>query len=90
MNVVSTRAQAKGAIPNKTIVEKTNSMPGDTHKDGAQAKVVGSMGPAYHSSLPSPYIYFVEWTDVPGVPVAISGNRIKVLEGTILNGGASS
>ncbi len=76
--VVSTHDQAPGALPNGALVEKLNTEPGDTHRDGARAVVVGSLGP--YDGLPDPYGYFVEWDDIPGVPVAIGGHRIRVVQ----------
>lgn len=61
-------------------MEKTLSEDGDTHGDGARAKVVGSIGPLNDPGLPAPYAYFVEWLDLPGVPVGIGGHRIRVVE----------
>lgn len=75
-----------------TRVEKTNSDPGDTHRDGAMATIVGAAGPApvalraemlangkiEHDSV---FLYWVEWDDLPGLPVAISDYRIKPVNG---------
>lgn len=76
LEVAFTRKQASGAIPNGVMVEKVNSEQGDTHSDGARATVVGSWGPV--DELPGRYFYFVEWEDVPGLPVGIGGDRIRV------------
>ncbi len=78
MNAMFTTDQAEGAIPNGTLVAKVNSEEGDTHGDGARAKVLGSIGPV--AGLPDPYAYFVEWLDLPGVPVGIAGHRIRAVE----------
>lgn len=42
---VYTTNQAMGAIPNGTVVVKTNTATDDGHKDGDRATVVGSIGP---------------------------------------------
>jgi len=59
-----------------TLVEKCNSKAGeDGHGDGALARIL--------SVIPQPlrgaYLYFVEWEDLPGTPVAIEGSRIRPL-----------
>ena len=60
-----------------TRVSKIASVPGDTHQDGARATVVGSIGPVPYQDRLVTYGYFVEWDDLPGVPVAISSWRIE-------------
>lgn len=70
-----TRNEAPGALRNGTLVEKVNSEPGDTHQDGARATIVGSLGRA----APSKYGYFVEWDDIPGVPVFTASERIRLV-----------
>jgi len=78
MNAAYTRNQAPGAIPNGAVVEKVNTKQGDTHPDGARATVVVSFGPV--DELPGRYFYFVEWEDLPGLPVGIGGDRIGIPE----------
>lgn len=73
--------QAAGAIKNGAIIEKINSKPGDSHTDGARAKVMGSMGPIDLPGLGMMYGYWVEWEDAPGFPVMITGNRVKLISG---------
>ena len=73
-----TNKQAPGALANGTSIEKVGSEPGDGHQDGAKGKIVGSIGPVD----PSPeyagrYAYFVEWDDMPGLPVGVSDHRIR-------------
>lgn len=55
-------------------VVKINSVNGDTHQDGAKATVVHVMGKDPQSGE---WGFFVEWDDIPGVPVLIAGSRIK-------------
>lgn len=76
-----TREQAKGAIPNGTRVEKTKDEPGDAHKAGAQAKVLGSLKgpPEMEAIFGTRYTYFVEWDDTPKTACNITGNRIKLI-----------
>jgi hypothetical protein len=74
-----TRDQAEGAIPNGTRVRKINVEPRDAHPEGAEAVVVGSIGPAPWKGKMT-YGYFVEWDDTPGIPVFITGTRIEVKE----------
>ena len=81
-NITYTTNQAEGAIPNGTVVEKIRSDETDTHKDGALAIVVGSIGP-YHmiqGKIPGPlYGYWVLWADMnPTCPVFIAGHRIRI------------
>lgn len=64
-------AEAAGAWPNGTRVRKVGTSPGDAHHDGALAVVRGSMGPALGT-----YGYFVEWDDLPSVPVFVAGTRL--------------
>lgn len=75
--IVFTTQEAPGAIRNARRIEKVNSEPGDAHPDGTKGRVLGSIGPFYDARLPSPYAYFVDWDDMPGVPVAIAGHRIR-------------
>jgi len=66
-----TTDEAPGAIANGTRIAKQKSTSGDAHQDGALAIVLGSKaGPN------GTYLYFVEWDDSPGLPVAIRGDRI--------------
>jgi len=75
-----------------TRVEKTNSEPGDTHRDGAMGTIVGALGPAQPALRAAilaggkvkrdvVFIYWVEWDDLPGMPVAIVDYRIKPVKG---------
>jgi len=86
--------QSEGRWPKGTRVRKVNSKPGDTHQDGAQGTIVGALGPtsvAQRAELlidlakngvdgDVEYIYWVEWDNIPGVPVAITDNRIEPME----------
>jgi len=77
MGLVFEPGQAEGAIPNGTVVEKCNSMPGDGHPDGARATVLSSQGPHAVAGFGPMYGYFVQWDDVPEIPVFIAGIRIR-------------
>ncbi|MFQ5874778.1 MAG: hypothetical protein ACE5JL_13425 [Dehalococcoidia bacterium] len=77
--VLFTTDQAPGAIPNGTRVEKINSEPGDGHPDGTTGRVIGSVA-VEDPRLPARYVYFVEWVDLPAVPVAVGDNRIREVE----------
>ncbi len=86
--------QDKGRWPKGTRVKKGHSKPGDTHQDGALGTIVGAWGPATASQRAETiidlakngingdieYIYWVEWDDMPGIPVAITDNRIEPVE----------
>jgi len=84
----------KGEWPRGTRVRKVRSEPGDTHRDGAPGTVVGAWGPlpaAERAKLKLELaekgitedvvsLYWVEWDDIPGVPVAIADYRLERLE----------
>lgn len=72
--VVSTDSEAAGAWPNGTRVCKLGSDPGDTHKDGAPATVVGSVGPDEDGT----FGYFVRWDDLPDLHVFCTGTRLAL------------
>ncbi len=73
---------ADGAIPNETRIAKVGTEEGDAHKDGATGKILSSHGPipAGKGILSGQYGYFVEWDDMPGLPVFVVGFRIKELK----------
>lgn len=75
--VIYSTNEAAGALPNGTLVAKTNSKPEDTHRDGARATVIGSIGPIYIGGQPL-YGYWVRWESQVLPPVFIVGNRIKL------------
>jgi hypothetical protein len=52
-----------------------NSVPEDTHGDGAAATVVASAGPVTIGGVTA-FVYVVEWDDLPGMPVHIAGDRL--------------
>lgn len=66
-----TTEQALGAIPNGSVVAKTNTKPGDGHQDGDRGKVIGSV------AVDGRYLYFVEWDDAKGLAVGLEGSRIR-------------
>lgn len=84
----------KGRWPKGTRVRKVNTKPGDSHQDGAPATIVGALGPTTAAQRAEllielakkgidgdvEYIYWVEWDDMPGIPVAITDNRIEPIE----------
>jgi len=86
--------QDKGRWPKGTRVRKVGSQPGDSHQDGALGAIVGALGPTTASLRAEliidlakrgingdvEYIYWVEWDDTPGIPVAITDNRIEPVE----------
>jgi len=86
--------QDKGRWPKGTRVKKVYSKPGDTHQDGALGTIVGALGPATASQRVEAiidlakngingdieYIYWVEWDDMLGIPVAITDSRIEPVE----------
>ena len=81
----------EGRWPKGTRVRKINTKPGDSHQDGAEGTIAGASGPASPSQRAEliielakqginediEYIYWVEWDDIPGIPVAITDNRIE-------------
>lgn len=83
--------QDKGRWPRGTRVRKINTKVGDTHQDGALGTIVGALGPTSPSQRAEliielakegvngdmEYFYFVEWDDIPGIPVGIADCRIE-------------
>lgn len=74
----SWRKQAEGAYPNGTKVQKCNSTTGDHHHDGAQATVLGSIGPRTVDGFTG-YAYCLEYDDYPGVPMWIRSDRVELV-----------
>lgn len=68
-------------LPVGTRIVKTNTDGDDTHKDGDPGMVVGILGQmpedCPETALRGIWGYFVEWDDIPGVPVFVAGTRIK-------------
>jgi hypothetical protein len=56
-----------------TRIEKINSVPEDSHRDGAQGSIDRALGPAADET----WGYFVRWDDMPEVPVFIAGRRVR-------------
>lgn len=81
--------EAPGAYPNETRIVKVMSEPGDSHTNGAQGKVVGSLGPVTKDMLEGVpgmpqemiggYLYWVMWDDMPGVGVGVGGYKIAAV-----------
>jgi hypothetical protein len=75
----SATAQADGAIPNGSRVEKCWTLPGDRHDNGAQATVRGSVGP-FRYVTGDCYGYWVEWDgDPPGLVCFVISLKIRSL-----------
>lgn len=74
-NAVFTRQQAEGAIPNGSRIVKSKMEDDDAHKIGDKGTVIGSIS---HPEVLNGMIgYFVEWDDMPGVPVGVVGWKIS-------------
>ena len=83
--------QDEGRWPKGTRIRKVGTKLGDSHQDGALGTIVGALGPTTASQRAEviidlakqgingdiEYIYWVEWDDAPGIPVAITDNRIE-------------
>lgn len=65
-----------GAIPNRTRIRKIIYEEKDGHQIGAKGIVVASMGPILWNGKDC-YGYFVEWDDMPGIPVFVVGYKIE-------------
>ena len=80
----------EGRWPRGTRVKKIMSQPGDSHQDGASGTIVGALGPISASqraelimggmSEDVECIYWVEWDDLPGIPVAIADFRVEPIQ----------
>jgi len=84
----------EGRWPKGTRVKKIRSDPGDSHQDGARGTIVGALGPLSAAQRAAAimklakngidgdveYMYWVEWDDIPGIPVAITDNRIEPIK----------
>ena len=84
----------KGRWDKGRRVRKVGTKAGDAHQDGALGIIVGALGPLTASQRAESiialdkngvdgdveYIYWVEWDDNPGIPVAITDNRIEPVE----------
>lgn len=68
-----TTARAPGAYPNGSRIRKVRSEPGDTTRDGATGRVLGSL--AGGRGLLG---YFIEWDALPQTAVFVAGWRIAV------------
>jgi|HubBroStandDraft_1064217.scaffolds.fasta_scaffold32770_6 hypothetical protein len=78
--IFCTRAQADGAWPNGTIVEKCEADPRDAHPTGARGKIIGSLGPvAEYEGHIMVYGYFVHWDDMPGLPIMTVSWKLRPL-----------
>lgn len=65
--------------PEGARVKKTRSQPDDAHADGARATIVKYLGCASPVGGVPEHCYFVVWDDMPGLPVAIIGSRIRLM-----------
>lgn len=94
MDVLMIEGEVEGAMPNGTRVRKSFMEPGDTHPVGACGTVLSSMGPVTAElmmELPPPidgalpwtvgeFFYFVEWDDLPDIPVGVRGRKLEAVE----------
>lgn len=83
----------EGRWPKGTRVRKINTKPRDSHQDGALGTIVGALGPTTPGQRAEliiemakqgidgdiEYVYWVEWDNIPGIPVVITDNRIEVV-----------
>lgn len=83
--------QDKGRWPKGTRVRKVCSEPRDAHRDGALGTIVGAWGPLTAGQRAEAIIelalkginqdieciYWVEWDDMPSIPVAIADYRLE-------------
>jgi hypothetical protein len=69
-----TRAQAEGAWPAGTRVRKAGSEPGDTHLNGAEGVILGSLA---HRHIEDFVLYFVEWDSHPKHAIAVANHRLE-------------
>ena len=83
--------QDEGRWPKGTRIRKVGTKPGDSHQNGTLGTIVGALGPITASQRAEviidlakqgingdiEYIYWVEWDDTPGIPVAITDCRIE-------------
>lgn len=64
-----------------TRVEKTRKEPGDAHEVGSLGTIVGVLPvtPEQYdlSNDIDCHFYFVEWDDLPGIPVGVKANKIR-------------
>ena len=76
--IVFTRDTAEGALANDTRIRKVLSEPGDGHQDGALGAIIGSMGPFNLHGFPNiRYLYFIEWDDMPGMPIGMHEGKLE-------------
>lgn len=75
-NLADLGRPARSGLPVGTRVEKVNTEPGDAHQDGDTGTVVGSIEDPQEGVH-----YSVEWDDLPGMPVAIAGHRVRAIPG---------
>lgn len=76
---IFTRDQAEGAIPNGARIVKQNSEPGDSHSDGAQGVVLGSIAspPELIEKFGAKFAYFIEWDGSPRVAVGTVDRKVR-------------
>lgn len=68
--------QADGAIPNGARIRKAVYEENDGHQIGAKGTVLSSHGPVTFEGK-SHFCYFVEWDDMPGLPVFVVEYKIE-------------
>lgn len=75
-DVAYTTDQAPGALRNGTIVEKISTEPGEAHKNGDRAVIIGSLPEVPGLGRG----YFVAWNDEPDVPMFVLSTRIRKVQ----------
>lgn len=69
--VVLLESKVEGALPKGTRIVKLAHKEGDAHETGSGGVVLSSYG------VPEMFGYFVEWDDMPGVPVFVASVRVR-------------
>lgn len=73
-----TRATAPGAIPGGTRIAKCDSEDGDSTPDDTPGVVLGSIS---HPEVENgALLYFVEWSNRPGLAVACMGFKVRRMD----------
>ena len=70
-----TRDTADGALPNGSLVVKTNSEQGDGEPDGTPGVVLGSV--VHPELMDGQLCYFVEWAPRQRVAVATVADKLR-------------
>jgi hypothetical protein len=72
--------QAPGAWPTGCKVKMRTPKPGDAHKAGDEAMIIGSVGPIMWEGQPT-FGYFLSWDDMVGIAVfaAAEPGRLELI-----------